>query len=201
MKFLITPYVYKNKYNKVCFSINKEWYDLFKKFDSNLDMIIYDKNIKLKKNYLKNYKGIILSGGGDIYKNKKKKLNLFRDNFEKKLVTAAIKYKIPILAICRGYQLIGNKFGFKQKKINFHKNTSHNIFSNDQKKIINVNSFHEYGITKLSLDFKSLFIHSDNTIEVCESKSKKILCFMFHPERFSKNQRFVNNLIKQTFKI
>ncbi len=201
MKFLITPYIFKNNYKKICFSINKEWYDLFKTFKSNLNMVTYDENILINKKLLSGYNGVIFSGGGEIYSNRKNKLNLLRDRFEKKLLDVAIKNHIPILAVCRGYQLVGNKFRFVQKKVKFHKNNNHNIFSEDKKKVINVNSYHSYGIIKLNHDFKSLFKHNDKTIEACISKSKKILCLMFHPERYSKDQIYINNLIKENFKI
>ena len=61
MKFLITPYVYLNKYNKICFSINKEWADLFSKLNVQLFMITYDESLKIKNNDILGYDGIILS--------------------------------------------------------------------------------------------------------------------------------------------
>tara|TARA_B110000977_G_scaffold24705_1_gene30198 strand:+ start:1089 stop:1697 length:609 start_codon:yes stop_codon:yes gene_type:complete len=201
MKFLITPYVYLNKYNKICFSINKEWADLFSKLNVQLFMITYDESLKIKNNDILGYDGIILSGGGEINRHKKNKVNILRDNFEKKLLNISIKNKIPVLAVCRGYQLVADKFGFKQKKINHHKNTNHNIFSVNKKKTINVNSYHTYGILKLNSDFKKIFTHKDDTIEICESKSKRIFCFMFHPERYSKNQIYIKKMIKEFFKI
>ena len=75
MKFLITPYVYLNKYNKICFSINKEWSDLLKKFNSQLTMITYDDDFNFDKKDLQGYDGIILSGGGEINFHKKNKIS------------------------------------------------------------------------------------------------------------------------------
>ena len=201
MKFIITPYLYYNKFNKICFSINKEWYDLFNNYKSNLHIITYNDKTNLKKKDFKGYNGIILSGGGDLYTFKKNKINLLRDKFEKKIINFAISNNIPILAVCRGYQLVGQKFKFKQKKINSHRNKEHLIYSQDKKKKINVNSYHKIGVIKLNSDFEILFSHQDGSIEICQSKKKKILCFMFHPERFSKNQNIIDNLIKRWFKI
>ena len=49
MKFIITPYLFYNKVKKICFSINKEWYDLFSKYKSNLHVITYNNKTKLNK--------------------------------------------------------------------------------------------------------------------------------------------------------
>lgn len=201
MKFLITPYVYFNKYNKLCFSINKEWADLFSKLNARLFMITYDESLKIKNNDILGYDGIILSGGGEINRHKKSKINILRDNFEKRLLNISIKNKIPLLAVCRGYQLIADKFSFKQKKISHHNNTNHNIFSVEKKKKINVNSYHTYGVLKLNSDFRKIYTHGDGTIEICESRRKKILCFMFHPERNSKDQEYIKKMIKKNFNI
>ena len=48
-----------------------------------------------------------MTGGGDIYKYSKKKM-INMNNFEIKLFNYFYKANKPILAICRGYQLIMN---------------------------------------------------------------------------------------------
>ena len=201
MKFIITPYLFYNKFNKICFSINKEWYDLFSKYKSNLHVITYNNKTKLNKKDFIDCNGIILSGGGDLYTFKKNRINFLRDNFEKKIIDLAIKNNIPLLAVCRGYQLVGQKFKFKLKKINSHVNNHHFIRSQDKKQKIKVNSYHKFAVIKLNSDFEKLFSHDDGSIEICQSKKRGILCFMFHPERFSQNQKIIDNLIKKWFKI
>ena len=58
-------------------------------------------------------KGLILSGGNDLHNIIKLKENLIRDAHEKKLLKLAIKNKIPILAVCRGFQFVAKFFKCK----------------------------------------------------------------------------------------
>ena len=96
---------------------------------------------------------------------------------------------------------MGQKFKFVQRRINSHINKHHFIYSSNKNQKIKVNSYHKFGIFKLNSDFEILFTHKDRSVEICQSRKKKILCMMFHPERFSKNQTIINNLIKKFFKI
>ena len=50
--------------------------------------------------------GIIISGGNNLYDFEKTKENLIRDRFELKMIKFAIRNKVPILGICKGFQLI-----------------------------------------------------------------------------------------------
>ena len=61
---------------------------------------------------LSNYKGLVLPGGGDVYPffyNKKinfTNANLIKDAAEFKIISYFLDKNLPILAICRGLQLI-----------------------------------------------------------------------------------------------
>ena len=78
--------------------------------DNNyLPVYYYSKNLNQK--LLSECDGLILSGSGNINKVEKNKLNLLRDNFELKLFRYFRKKKKPIIAICRGFQLISSQKG------------------------------------------------------------------------------------------
>ena len=180
------------------FSLEKNWSDYSKKLKFNLISCNYDKAsfhlIKSKK-----IDGIIFSGGNDLQIFDKKKENIFRDKKEKKIFNLAIRYKIPILAVCRGYQFIANIFNHKIIFIKNHvkKNHTINIVSNSliSLKKINVNSYHNYAVLNSSKNFEIIAKHKDQTIEAIYSRKNNILCLMFHPERKNISQKIIDNLI------
>jgi len=66
------------------------------------------------------------------------------------------------------------------------------------KKKLNVNSFHNFGISKknLSLNFIPLCFDKENNIEAMMHKTKKIYGIMWHPEREKKINKKDINFIK-----
>ena len=180
---LISPYTYLNKYKKTCYSINKEWEIFSKKFKD--DLFILTHRFDLRKVKKKSVKMIILTGGGDIFKVKKEKLNKDRDEFDLKLFHFAVKNKIPILAVCRSFQLIAD---FYKSKL-FKKKNSKKHFIFFEKKIksypekLMVNSYHLINIKNLPKDFDVIAYNSEGFIEIALNKRKKTLCLMPHPER------------------
>ena len=112
----------------------------------------------------------------------------------------AIKNKIPILAICRGFQLVSKFFKCKIYKISKHVGTTHslnikkNILKNKIKRI-NVNSYHNYAIYNLPSHFNLIIRSKDKSIEIAKSKKYKILCFMSHPERPNLSQKLIKKII------
>ncbi len=192
MSILITPYVYLNKYKKICFSINKEWSDLANKINKNIIMICDYSNFK---NILKRSKiqAVVLSGGGDIFKVKKNKLNELRDKFEINLANYCFKRKIPVIAVCRGFQLLASNSGCKiiksKQDSNIHKIT---LKIDGEKKSIFVNSYHKYKIFDIGSDFDILGKCKDNSVEIASHKKKRLLCLMMHPERPGNNKIILN---------
>jgi len=197
---IITQKIFLDKYKQANYSLEENWIRYFNKKKFSLIPFFYD-----KKNIIKIFKihkphAIIFSGGGnDIFSNSKE--NKLRRSIEKKLLSTALKKKIPILAVCYGFQFIAKSLNGKIIKVNKHAGTNHNIRIINKKinNKININSFHNYGIISLPKHFESIGIHNDRTIEMAISKKFKILGIMFHPERKNKSQLLINNFIFKHF--
>ena len=194
----ITQGIYKDKYNSTYFKTDMNWVLYAKKQKFNLIQI--NNSNFLDKN--KNIHGIIFSGGNDLSKFKKSKENLFRDILEKKILYFAKKKKIPCLFVCRGMQLLADVEKLKiikdYKKIHAGKN--HKILIDGKK--ITVNSYHNFIIKKINKNFKVIGVcKKDNSIEIMKHDKKELLAFMFHPERYSPDQKKIDKIFKNFFKL
>lgn len=193
----ITQGVYKDKNNTIYTRLDYDWYKYANKMKFSIFPIPY--NEKMNFFNLSKVDGIIFSGGNDLYSKKKNKVNLIRDNYEKKIFYKIINKKIPKMFICRGMQLLANIYNIKIHKTDGHVKKNHMIEIKGRK--INVNSFHNYKIFKNPKKFKTLALHNDGSIEMMEYKQKLILSMMFHPERKSISQNKVDLIFKNFFKI
>tara|TARA_Y100000816_G_C26103122_1_gene585210 strand:- start:2713 stop:3312 length:600 start_codon:yes stop_codon:yes gene_type:complete len=140
---------------------------------------------------------IILSGGGDP---RKKDL---RSKIEFELIKYSIKYKVPLLGICRGAQALNLFYGGKITKIKNHVQNSHFIVGKvTRNKKIKVNSFHNFGIKKklLSKKMEILGQSLDNNVECFKHKKLKQLGIMWHPERYKVFRNFDLDLITKLYK-
>ena len=99
---LISQKVFLDKHNQINWSLENTWYKYFNK--KKINLIPLNSN-HTNKNKLLNLQpqAIIISGGNNLNDIEKSKENLIRDKYETKIIKYAIKNKVPILAICRGY--------------------------------------------------------------------------------------------------
>ena len=182
--------------------IDHYWINFFEKKKIEYKLIPNSKYLSEK--ILKKIDILILTGGNDIIS--KKKESFIRNKIEINLINKAIKKKIPILGICRGAQLLNIKFGGRISKVKNQMRTRHNIYfyKNDiiKKNILNVNSFHNYGIkyNDFSKKLKIVATDIDQNIEMFISKKNKIIATMWHPER-EKNKKILINLLKELLKL
>tara|TARA_B100000745_G_C20087363_1_gene371559 strand:+ start:352 stop:972 length:621 start_codon:yes stop_codon:yes gene_type:complete len=202
---LITQKVFIDKYNQVNWSLENNWFKFFKRKKVNLIPLGSLLNIEKKLLFLKP-KGIIFSGGNDLYNIIKLKENLVRDKFELKLLKFSIKNKIPVLAVCRGFQLVAKFFKSQIVKKGNHVRSNHilnvkNRISGFKINKIKVNSYHNYTVNSLPKYFNLIVRCSDNSIEIAKSDKYKILNFMFHPERSNISQEKINKIVFSHFKI
>ena len=202
-KILISPKILPDKYGQYGQFLDLSWINFFQK---KVDILTW---IPQNKNPVKNFDfdGVILSGGNDLYSIKKKKENLIRDKFESKLLKFAMNRSIPILAICRGFQFVNDFFGGSLKNVQNHIKTNHDIIfqkkflSFRKKKILNINSYHNYKIKNLANNFQNIAETNDSSIEIAYAKQERILGLMFHPERKNFSQPSINKLVFNYFKI
>jgi putative glutamine amidotransferase len=161
--------------------------------------------------------GLMLSGGPDVhpfYFNKTEdtarcSIDDKRDTLEFELIKIALKRKIPILAICRGEQILNVALGgsliidipsdtksriihkadsgVPVHEISINKNSYLYKISNVEKTI--VNSYHHQAVDKLADDFYVTGTTSDGIIESFEYKDWKnkpfLIAIQWHPERLN----------------
>lgn len=161
--------------------------------------------------------GIVLTGGVDIhphfYENERLdfpngdgKFNEERDEFEMHVFETALNFKLPVLAICRGLQLVnvalgGNliqdleEAGKKNHRRMNDLDDEHSISISDHsllKEVIgsssaNINGAHHQAIGKLSDELLATAVSEDGVIEAVEWKEKEgeswMMAVQWHPER------------------
>lgn len=110
-----------------------------------------------------------------------------RDQLESRLFAYAIKEKIPILAICRGFQHINLLMGGQVCwHLPHHPPKPHHVVY--QGKPYEVNSYHGHGVheTELAQDLQPIVIDAQSDIiEAYQSRTNTppILGIQWHPER------------------
>lgn len=127
---------------------------------------------------------LLLTGGEDVGQ------NLKRDKTETTLLKHALKTKLPIFGVCRGFQLINTYYKGLNTQINGHVAKSHIVnFTGVGEKIYGpkqkVNSFHRLGTKPDDLGHGLTPIAYDQNgwVEGFCKPEKRIAAVMWHPER------------------
>ncbi|MFH1445699.1 MAG: gamma-glutamyl-gamma-aminobutyrate hydrolase family protein [Nanoarchaeota archaeon] len=137
-----------------------------------------------------------------------------RYDFEKMLIENAFSLSIPIMGICRGYQMIGEVFGGSIDNIERTENhyqkkpeneTLHSIkiesnsrfFETLGNDILNVNSFHRQHLSKVPDDFIVSSRSKDGIIESIEHKDKFVIGVQFHPENLIESNNNFNKIFRK----
>jgi putative glutamine amidotransferase len=133
--------------------------------------------------------GVILSGGNDVAE------SVSRDNVEEALLEFAIRYRIPVLGVCRGMQVIGRYFGCSICRCDPEKHigSRHGLVVNPQpfpsylpeNPPSLVNSYHSYTLMDF-IEQRGLrcFARSDDdVVEGVFHSQLPIVGIAWHPER------------------
>ena len=167
--------------------INKFIRSIYRKVKiSNLDFnSSIDKDLNL----------IIICGGNDLPLIKKNKSNTIRYKLTNNLFKQALKKKIPLIGICYGAQFLAHKFK-SNFKIKLNNIGNHKVFLRNEKKFINVNSYHNTIINKLGRDLIANGIAKDKSIEYFSHRTKQIIGIQWHPERYKSFKKIDIKIIK-----
>lgn len=137
--------------------------------------------------------GIILTGGNDLatYGGDAPE----RDVMEQFLIQYSIEYKIPLLGVCRGMQMILNQFGTRLRKVEGHVRVEHPLSNGDQ-----VNSFHSWGAVECQGPLIPRAWSADGVLEaVTHQNCSWIHGIMWHPERYHPLREQDIQFIKEVF--
>lgn len=190
MNILLIPRVVVYHNNQIEFSVDKKWYEFMNFIFSNSRVLLpYDSVLKRNKIDL-----IVIGGGNDLPSIKKNKSNTIRQKITTMYFNYGLKNKIPIIGVCYGFQFIAAKCRCEVKALPNH-TKSHNIIYKDR--VIRVNSYHNFGVTKLRKNLINLAQAGDKSVELFIHRSKKILGIMWHPERYRKFKKFDKDLINK----
>lgn len=168
--------------------------------------------------YLNTITGLVMSGGADVnpvkYYNeephpKMGEIDPLRDEFDYLLIKMALKKGIPILAICRGHQMLNVVLGgsliqdipsqVKSSMVDHNQNApsscgTHTISIKKGSLLYDllgkgetvVNSFHHQALKKVPPTLKVIAKSKDGVIEAVEGCGEmRVLGLQFHPEGFA----------------
>lgn len=170
-------------------------------------------------NALEKCSALLLTGGLDVYPGRYGKesdtsrceIDLHRDSVEFALIKKALKMKLPILAICRGEQILNVALGgslivdIPQDYDTIVKHLCSDdvpclheiqiipgtlLYELGQKLYDTVNTYHHQAVDKIARAFKITARSNDGIIEAYEWKHSKnkpfLLAMQFHPEKLKK---------------
>lgn len=139
--------------------------------------------------------GIILTGGNDLlaYGGDAPE----RDETERYLIQYSVEENVPLLGVCRGMQMILDRFGTKLRRVENHVRVEHPL-SNGEK----VNSFHGWGAIKCQKPLIPEAWSADGVLEaVSHQDCPWIHGIMWHPERYDPLRERDVQLIKEVFQL
>tara|TARA_B100000780_G_scaffold279220_1_gene256665 strand:- start:790 stop:1425 length:636 start_codon:yes stop_codon:yes gene_type:complete len=147
---------------------------------------------------------IILTGGNDInYSKKSSNVCIERDEIEGQILKFSKENNVPILGVCRGFQMInyyeGGRMSYNQDiPIEPHLVFLNELCGSPNKKIY-VNSYHKWYIPLdfLADKFEPLAIDYEGNIEAAKHKILPWLGLMWHPERNDFNNLEFDFLLKE----
>ncbi|QGG49107.1 gamma-glutamyl-gamma-aminobutyrate hydrolase family protein [Heliorestis convoluta] len=179
------------------------------------------------ESYCQQAQGLVLSGGGDvdpIYYHQQPHAALGevdpeRDRLDFAVLAQALQRKMPVLAICRGLQVLNIARGgtliqdiprqkpsalrHQQKSPRWHKSHNIDIVERSQLHQIyrngtgQVNSFHHQAIDRLGKGLQAVAHSADGIVEAIEGQGESfIMAVQWHPEDLFRNDQEAKALFR-----
>jgi len=183
-------------------------------------------NADVIKSHAEYIEGLILTGGIDInpllYGEEPAenlgRISSERDEFDLDLLKCVSKMGKPVLAICRGIQVVNIAFGgtlhqdlagmseffVRHEQLSGPSVASHTVHIEKDSYLhkifggkIVTNSFHHQAIKRLANGFKAVAHSTDGVIEAIEKEDLLVVGVQWHPERMAKGDEKMLQLFKE----
>lgn len=141
--------------------------------------------------------GFVLTGGNDLgHLPGARDPAPERDALEHRLIDLAAARSLPLLGVCRGFQMLVTHHGGALAPVKRHAGTTHSIVSRAHPSVplsdrATVNSFHDFGVRE---DFvgdalRILATAPDGTVEAVAHRELPQWGVLWHPERAPRDHR------------
>ena len=172
--------------------IEHSWFTFVSELFSQEPIVILIPNTITEFTFLSYFKPdlIVLSGGNDIAQSGETENGYkTRDLIERELILS--NPNVPVLGVCRGFQLINTLLGGLVRQASNHAGTTHeveitnNFNISDYPSKFMTNSFHNWVINESDLaeNLEAIVKSHDGLIESARHKEKPWFMTMWHPER------------------
>lgn len=123
--------------------------------------------------------GLVLTGGNDlaVYGGDAPE----RDETENRLLDRATQRGLPVIAVCRGMQLIQHRRGVPLRKVDGHVARRQTI--RIEGKDAEVNSYHRFGTAENRPPLEPWAYSTDGLVKAVRDSERRTLALMWHPER------------------
>ena len=127
---------------------------------------------------------LVLTGGDDLGATPE------RDRSERAMLAHALATDLPVLGVCRGYQLLNDYFGGRLERVQNHVASRHPVdFATGWDALYGasaeVNSFHAWAVPAngLGRELAAAAFDREGHIEACHLPGHPVAAVMWHPER------------------
>jgi len=125
--------------------------------------------------------GLVLTGGNDLAALGGDAPE--RDALEHELLALAERRGLPVLGVCRGMQIIQQRFGTPLRRVEGHV-ASHQVICIEGRRE-DVNSYHRYAALESRAPLEPWAAADDGVVKAVRHSSQPITGIMWHPERRS----------------
>jgi putative glutamine amidotransferase len=124
--------------------------------------------------------GLVLTGGNDLAALGGDAPE--RDTVENALLDLAERRRLPVLGVCRGMQVIQQRFGIPLRRVEGHVAQRQVVRIEGEPR--EVNSFHHFGACESRPPLDVWAVAADGVVKAIRHSSQPITGIMWHPERF-----------------
>lgn len=176
-------------------ALDQRWIDLL--HQAGFTPVVLPNNLQVVKSTILSLSvsGVIFTGGNDLVEYGGNAPE--RDEMESWLLLYCLEQLIPVLGVCRGMQLLQQRFDTTLQKVSGHISPQQTVCIKGSEQ--QVNSFHNWGSFEGTEGFDVIAKSADKLIKGIEHNVLPVTGIMWHPERIIPFRKEDTDLLERIF--